>query len=205
MTTAHSGTLMKALVNIFIKGLLFTLPIAATFGLLFWMFSFAESLLKGPLQLLLPDSWYVPGIGVLSILLIIFSVGLLAEAYLVKYLFTFVEFLLGKIPIVKTLYGSARNSLQFIAGEKGGDLRKVVAVSPMEGVHLIGFVTDEGVTIGEQENLLAVYLPFSYQIGGYLVYLPRDKCEVLDIPVKEAMQNILTANLGSPRSRTPRT
>ncbi len=187
---------MKTFANTFFKGLLFALPIAATFGLLYWLFATAENLLKVPLQFVLPQGWYVPGMGVVSTLVLIFVLGILVQIYVVKYVFIYFEKLLESIPVVKTLYGSARDLLQFVTGSKGEDLQKVVAVEIADQVRVVGFVTNESVTLGDQSDLLAVYFPMSYQVGGYVLYLPRDKCEVLDMPVKEAMQQVLTAHIG---------
>jgi len=191
---------MKTFANTFFKGLLFALPVAATFGLLYWMFVTAENLLKLPIQMILPTGWYVTGMGVVSALGLIFVLGILVQAYIVKYIFIYFEKLLENIPIVKTLYGSARNLMQFVAGEKEHDMQKVVAFHLNDDVRLIGFVTNENVDIGAKKGLLAIYLPMSYQLGGYLLYLPREKCEVLDIPVKDAMQQVLTAHIGNAKN-----
>lgn len=188
---------MKTFANTFLKGLLFALPVFATFGLLYWLFVTAENLLKVPLQFVLPAGWYLPGMGVVSALVLIFVLGILVQAYIIKYAFIYFEKLLENIPIVKTLYGSARNLMQFVAGGKGQDLQKVVAFHLNDDVRLIGFVTNENIDIGEKHGMLAVYLPMSYQVGGYLLYVPREKCEILDIPVKEAMQQVLTAHIGN--------
>ena len=64
---------------------------------------------------------------------------------------------------------------------------------------LIGFVTREDNNSQTRQsgldNLVSVYLPMSYQIGGFTVYVSRDKLEPLDISVEEAMQMVLTAGL----------
>lgn len=190
---------MKTFANTFFKGLLFALPVVATFGLLYWLFVSAENLLKIPLQFILPTGWYLPGMGVAAAVGLIFVLGILVQAYLIKHVFIYFEETLERIPIVSSIYGSARDLMEFIAGEKGEDLQKVVAYQFNEHVRLIGFVTNEGVNVGSDTGLLAVYFPMSYQVGGYLVYLPRDKIEVLDIPVKEAMQQVLTAHIGTSR------
>ena len=65
-------------------------------------------------------------------------------------------------------------------------------------VRLLGFVTCEDVSLGSQHNLLAVYLPKAYQIGGFTVYLPRERCEFLDMSAEQAMQHVLTAHVTRP-------
>lgn len=49
------------------------------------------------------------------------------------------------------------------------------------------------------EKVVAVYLPMSYQIGGYTVYLPERYLRRLVMPVEEAMRMVLTAGMNRPR------
>lgn len=189
---------MKTLANIFIKGFLFTLPIFITFGLVFWVFTSAEALLKIPLLALLPQGHYVTGMGVVSALVLIFCMGLLVQAYVIGKLLRWLERQIERIPLVKTLYASARDLLFFMAGNKGADLQKVVAISWDGNIRMIGFITAEQIKLGATQNLYAVYLPMSYAIGGYLVYVPKERCEFLDISAQQAMQMILTANIQRP-------
>lgn len=186
---------MKTLLNIFLKGLLVVVPLLITFGLLYWLLMTAEQALRVPLEALLPTGWYLPGMGIISIVLIIFLCGILVQNYLTKPLFRFMEWILERIPLVNTLYGSARDLMHFAVGDKSDDMKKVVTVEVSRDVHLMGFVTNENITIGEQKELLAVFFPMSYQMGGYLAYVPKDKCVTLDMPVDKAMQQILTAHM----------
>lgn len=186
---------MKFIANTFLKGLLLTLPLVVTFGLLYWLLVAAEQLFSVPLQGILPHGWYMPGMGVVFAVLIIFAFGVFAQVFLIKHLFDVLEGLVEKIPVVKSLYGSARDLLNFAVGDKDSEMRKVVLVTFAEDMKLIGFVTNEDVTLGDQTDMVAVYLPLSYQIGGYLLYLPKARLEFLDIPVQQAMQQVLTAHI----------
>lgn len=189
---------MKTVASTFLKGLLFTLPLVITFGLIYWLFATAENLLKIPLQLLLPEGWYVTGLGVASAAIIILCVGILVEAYITKYIFRLLETVIGKIPLVKTLYSSAKDLLHFFAGDKQNEMSQVVSVRLENNIRLIGFVTNGEACLGNESGLLAVYFPMSYQLGGYLAYMPKERCEALDIPVKTAMQQVLTAHVKRP-------
>jgi uncharacterized membrane protein len=68
-------------------------------------------------------------------------------------------------------------------------------------MRLLGFVTRDELPELEAQaggiDLVAVYLPMSYGIGGYTVYLPKDQCEPLDMPVETAMRMALTAGMSS--------
>lgn len=191
---------MKAIAHIFIKGLLFTLPLFITFGLLYWLFATAEDLLKLPLQALLPERGYITGMGVVSAAAIIFCIGLLVEAYLIHHVFSWLEKVVEKTPLVKTLYGSAKDLMYFFAGNQQNQMNRVVSVSFDNDIHLIGFVTSENATLGNKTDMLTVYFPMSYQVGGYMAYIPKSRCEFLDIPVQKAMQQVLTANVKRPQN-----
>src|SRR5437870_4337135 len=78
--------------------------------------------------------------------------------------------------------------------KKKGDLDRVVTVDVGVG-RLIGFVTQEHANtlgIGGGDDLVAVYLPMSYQIGGYTIYLPRSRVVETDLTVEQAMRIALT-------------
>ena len=49
--------------------------------------------------------------------------------------------------------------------------------------------------IGGGEDLVAVYLPMSYQIGGYTIYLPRSRVIETDLTVEQAMRIVLTGGV----------
>ncbi|GAB3021924.1 DUF502 domain-containing protein [Bowmanella dokdonensis] len=192
---------MKSLSQTFTRGLLFSLPIAITFGALYWFFNWSESLLRVPLEYLLPVGWYLPGMGLVSGLIIIFVLGLLVQAYLLSQLFTLLEGLLERIPLVKTLYGSARDIMRLFSSSGQDELKKVVLVTLHEDIRMIGFVTNETIPFAQGDDIIAVYVPLSYQVGGHLLYLPRSRCEALDMPVQQAMQQVLTAHISQARVR----
>jgi uncharacterized membrane protein len=194
---------MRFIADTFLKGLIFLVPLLVTFGLLYWLLVTGEQLFSIPLRVVLPAGWYVPGMGVFFAIVFVFMVGVLARAFLIKHLFDAMEALVGRIPLVKTLYGSARDLLNFVVGSKGSEMQKVVTVTFDGDAKLIGFVTNEDVTLGEQTDMVAVYLPLSYQIGGYLLYLPKSRLEPLDIPVQQAMQQVLTAHIKRESSAEP--
>jgi hypothetical protein len=66
-----------------------------------------------------------------------------------------------------------------VSRPREGDSRHVVLVTLPGDIRLIGFITDTAPaqTVPELnldgETVLAVYLPMSYQIGGYALYLPK--------------------------------
>lgn len=190
---------MKTIGRILLKGLLTILPIGLTLYFVYWLGVTTESLLSGPLKLVLPTGFYRPGMGLIAGFIVLFAVGLLVNAYVVRRLLGFGESLVLRVPVVKTVYAALRDLTGLMRGGGSSELERVVLVR-FGPARLIGFVTQENATIpgiGSDTALVAVYLPMSYQIGGYTVYLPRDQIEATDLSVEEAMRIVLTGGLQS--------
>jgi len=189
---------MKALGRLLAKGLFTILPIVLTVYFIYWLGVTTESVLSGLLKVWLPAEIYVPGMGLVAGFVVLIVVGLLVNAYVVRRVITFSESLILRIPVVKTVYSAVRDLTGLMkVGEKGGELQRVVMVQFGPG-KVIGFVTQENATVpglGTDEELVAVYMPMSYQIGGYTLYLPRDRIEPTDLTVEAAMRIVLTGGI----------
>ena len=192
---------MRRLWNTFLKGLVAVLPVTLTVYLVFWLGSTAESILSGPLRALLPADRYWPGLGLVVGFLLVLLVGVLVNAYVVRYLLRIGESFLARIPIVKTIFGAFKDITQFLpAGGKERDLKRVV-LWRFGSAQLIGFVTEEHISprlFGDNASgLVAVYFPMSYQIGGYTLYLPVAELTETDLSVQEAMRMVLIGGVTS--------
>ena len=188
---------MKTLTQLFLRGLLVLIPFLVTGALVYWLFMTGEELFRIPLEFILPEGWYFRGLGLICAVVFTLLVGLLVNIYIVELVVKAFEKLLNKLPLVKQIYNSIRDFVSFIGGSDKEDLQKVVAIS-INGIKLIGFVTGEDKKLfpgNDSEKWVSVYLPMSYQVGGYLVYVQESQCEALDISVDQAMQTILTANI----------
>lgn len=193
---------MKGMTRTFLTGLAAILPIAITLALLWWLGATAESLLGGLLQAVLPDVLYFPGLGLIIGLGLIFAIGVLLRAYVVQGLFAWLETGMQRIPVVKTIYGVVRDVMNVVSGDLEKQFGEAVLVTlPGTDYRLIGFVTREDFK-GLPKNLgtegtVAVYLPMSYQIGGYTLMLPREHIEALDLSLEDAMRYTLTAGVSA--------
>jgi uncharacterized membrane protein len=190
------------LTGIFLTGLLAVLPIAITIAVVLWVIQFAESVLGGLLGYLLPGSLYLPGLGLAFAILLIFLVGLGLQGMFVNQLLLGVDGVLNRIPLVKTVYGAVRDLTGMLGGESKRRFSRVVMVQlPGTQIRLIGFVTIENLHkagLASGDNEVAVYLPMSYQIGGYTLLLPRSCLTPLDMGFEDAMRFVITAGLSRP-------
>jgi len=190
----------------FLAGLATVLPIAVTVYVVIWLAGVAESVFGVMARFVLPQGWYLPGLGVLMGVVLVFLVGMFINAWLVTRLVDLGERLLERIPLVKTIYGGLRDVSRFLSRKDGDrDLKHVVSVEVQPEVHLIGFVTDDeaGRALPElarddEDHLVSVYLPMGYQVGGYTLYLPASRLRRLDLRVEDAMRMVLTAGINRP-------
>lgn len=204
--TAENTAKLKAtaarLAGIFLTGLLALLPIFITIAVVLWLLQVAESVLGGLLGILLPSSLYLPGMGIVLTIGLIFLVGAGMQGLVMRQFLGWVEQVINRIPLVKTVYGAVRDLTGLMGNKSGRKFSQVVMVQlPNLPMRLVGFVTIEnlaevGLTCGDDE--VAVYLPMSYQIGGYTLLLPRRYLTPLDMGFEEAMRFVITAGLSRP-------
>jgi uncharacterized membrane protein len=196
--------MLKRLRSILMRGLVAVLPVGLTIYLLWWLATSTERLLHGVIVLVIPESHYVPGMGIVAGLVLVMVAGLLVNAYVVRRALQWQSALFERIPVVKTIFTAIRDFVQLLPADDAGHQVRRVVMADFGGARLIGFVTrdDEGELGSAAEGRVPVYFPMSYQIGGYTLYLPRSALTQLDIPAETAMRLVLTGGLsGSPPPR----
>lgn len=152
---------------------------------------------------LLPDSFYIPGLGLLVVLVGTYIVGLVANVWLGAKFVSLGESLLNKVPLLKTVYGSIKDLLSYFDVSDKSKLNKPVLVYiEALNAHMLGFVTQSDPSLlpmtaeeSEDKDILAVYLPMSYQVGGYMLFVPESAVSPLDMTIEEAMQYAITAGV----------
>lgn len=202
---------MNPLGKLFLKGLVVTIPVALTLAITWWMAAGSERLLGGLLIALLPQGWYVPGMGLISAIALVLLVGLLSHVIIFQRLFDWGEAVLNRLPLVKTIYTALKDFIDYLSPGSHGQYSRVVLVRlPPDGEQqLLGFVTREQLTdlplnTGVDEPI-AVYLPMSYMIGGYTLFLPRSAVTPVDMSFEQAMRLTITGGVTrqSPLAKPP--
>ncbi|MCW8926393.1 MAG: DUF502 domain-containing protein [Xanthomonadales bacterium] len=195
---------MNTLGKLFLKGLAVVIPSALTLAILWWVAAGAERLMGTVLKFTLPEGWYIPGMGLVSGLVLIALIGLLSHVLIFQKLFDLGEAILRRLPLVKSIYTALKDFIGYLNPDKDSKLGKVVMVQlPGQAFQLLGFVTrekfDDLPFMPAAEDPVAVYMPMSYQIGGYTVFLPRSCLTPLDIPFEDAMKLVLTGSVTKDR------
>jgi uncharacterized membrane protein len=188
---------MNVLGKLFLKGLVVVIPAALTLAILWWLAKSAEQLLDGWIMSVLPDGWYVPGMGLVSAMAITVLIGLLTHVLLFQRLLEFGDSILNRLPLVKTIYSALKDFIGYLSPDSSAAMSKVVLVDlPGQEFELLGFVTREDFSSlpfePRSQDPVAVYMPMSYQIGGYTLFLPRSCLTPVDLSFEEGMKLVLT-------------
>ena len=192
---------MRKVWNTVLKGLVAILPLGLTVYVVYWLAVTAEQLFSGVIKAVVPEPYYWPGLGLLTGLVVLYFVGLAVNAYLVNRALRMSDKLFARIPVVKTIYLAIRDFTRFFPSSgQGSDLRRVVLVQFGPG-KVIGFVTAESDEMLRRErqdaDTIAVYLPMSYMVGGYTLFVPRDLVEPTALSVEEGMRIALMGGVRS--------
>lgn len=198
---------MAALRKWLFAGLLVIVPLGITVWVLEWIISTLDQTL-----LILPVAWHpdkllgfhIPGFGVLLALAILLTVGAAASNFLGKKLVIWGDALLGRIPVVRSIYSSVKQVSDTLFSESGNAFRTAVLVQwPRPDVWTIGFVT--GAPGGDVSNYLvgdylSVYVPTTPNpTGGYFVMLRRSDCIELKMSVDEALKYVVSMGVVAPK------
>jgi len=192
--------LTRRIPTIFIRGLLAVLPILVTVGVVLWVLDLVEGVFGEALKLLLPDGWYGPGMGLFFGLIVVFVVGAMTRAIFFRETAQWLEERLERIPLINTVYGAVRDLTGLFAKKDSqSQFNKPVMVKlPNLPFELVGFVTVEsmdGAPFEAGVDSVAVYLPMSYQIGGYTIVLDRAMLRPLEMSFEDAMRFVVTAGM----------
>lgn len=200
------GRIWRAVTQTFFKGLIAILPIAATVYVLVWLAGYLDNPGRYVLNAIqrglgLQEPYDIPGAGLLAGIIVIFVVGLLVNAWLIQQLLGASESLVQRLPLAKTVFSSVRDLMGFFAKSGNRPAGQVVIVTLNgTGARMVGFITRQDVSdlsLGglETQDLVAVYFPFSYAVGGFTLLLPRSTVLPVDMPVEAAMRFALTAGM----------
>jgi uncharacterized membrane protein len=192
--------MLKIINKNILTGLITLLPVILTLYLLYWFVLTTETMLGSVIRDVVSEQFYRPGMGVVAGLIVAFFVGLVMQTIIARQVLSSVERLVKKVPLIKSVYLSIRDLLNYFSSENKKDFEQVVAVNIGEtGIQLIGLVTQADMSkmpVGfNQKDSLLVYIPMSYGIGGFAILVPRKATKALNMSMEDAMRFTLTAGV----------
>lgn len=190
----------------FITGLLVLVPLFITA----WVLSSIIGMMDQSL-FLLPEEWRpkaifgrdVRGLGALLTLFIIFVTGLIATNFFGKKLILLWEYMLARVPVVKSIYASVKQVSDTLFSDSGNAFRRAVLVQfPRQGTWTIAFVTGQpggDVANHLQGDFISVFVPTTPNpTGGYFLMMPRTEVIELKMSVDEALKYIISMGVVAP-------
>jgi uncharacterized membrane protein len=175
---------MKKLTKYFLNGLAFLVPVVLTVYVIYAVFTRVDRLFE----------FRVPGMGVLTTFLIITFIGFMASNFLTRWTVRWVDGLMSRLPLVKMIYTSVKDLIYAFVGEKKGFTRPV-SVSLGGGVKAVGFVTSDSLERLGMADMVAVYLPQSYNFAGNLIMVSKEKVTPVDGDSGDIMAFIVSGGI----------
>lgn len=195
--------LKASLKRYFLTGLLVMIPFWGTVLILKTLFVSLDGILGNATARLVTPGYYVPGLGIVALVLLIFVTGLLGANFIGRQVVRQWENFLNRVPVVRGIYSTIKSMMDILSFAERETYRRVVLIQfPKNGHYCFAFVT--GVTKGEMQKLspgplVHVYVPTSPNpTSGYFLLVPEGEVIAVDITVEEAMKLIVSGGLYTP-------
>ena len=186
---------MKKLVNYFLQGLLYIAPLGITAYIIYAIFNFTDNILQ---ELIITYfDVKVPGLGVLSLIIILIIVGFLGRTFIADPIKAVFTQLIERVPLLKFVY-KAFNDLfsAFVGKEKKFSKPVLVKVNLNSDLEKLGFITEENLELLNLNDKVAVYFPHSYNFSGELFFVPKENITpVENINSSDVMKFIVSAGV----------
>lgn len=195
----------------FITGLVILLPMAVTIVLLAFIINLLTQPFVGLIeQFLVGAPWYEKYRGAVHIILQIillfalffFTVllGFLARVVVFKSLLSFYDYVLHRIPVIKTIYKATQQVIKTIFGSSSRSFKQVVMVPfPIPGAFCIGLVSSPAPMLCEKtvgKPLITVFVPTTPNpTSGFLMMYKEDEVIYLDMKIEDAFKYIISCGV----------
>jgi uncharacterized membrane protein len=152
---------------------------------------------------------YIPGLGALLTLLVVFLTGLVTTNIVGQKLVRFWEGVLARIPVVKSIYYSVKQVSDTLFSGSGVAFRKVLLVRyPHPEAWSVAFQTGHparDVADILPEEHVGVFIPTTPSpVNGFFFFVRRKDVIELDMNVDEALKYIVSMGVVAPPMRNPR-
>ena len=205
-------SLRRHLRGYFLAGILITAPIGITFYFAWLIVGWIDSKVTPLLPPLYNPETYlpfsIPGLGLLIIACALTLIGALTAGMMGRFWVRTSERLLGRMPVIRSVYGAIKQIFETILSNKSDAFREVVLFEyPRRGSWAMGFIT--GKTEGEiqdstEDEVVNVFLPTTPNpTSGYLLFLPKRELVVLSMTVEEGIKMVVSGGIVTPEDRRP--
>lgn len=196
---------LKLLLNYLIKGVLVLLPLAGAIFLIFWAISSIDSALNISGKLLQNDQGegiYIPGLGIVTVILILILAGFLLTNFVTGPIFNALTRVLNRIPLFNTLYSSIKDFTEAFVGDEKKFNEPVLVKVDASGLKKIGFLTQKDLSALGLHGEVMVYFPYAYSFAGQVCIAQVEHVQALDMDPTEAMKLAVSGGVSGLESKT---
>jgi uncharacterized membrane protein len=205
--------MMAYLRRCFISGLLLWLPIWVTLLVIKFLVDILGNTLTMLPRQYQPDAFFgfhIPGVGFLITLLIIFSTGMLAANFMGRSLVRGWDSLIGRIPLIRSVYSSVKQVSETLFTPGGQSFRKVLLVQyPHAGMWTIAFQTGDSTHEVDKalnkKEMVSFFVPTTPNpTSGFLMMAARADVKELDMTVDQALKFVISLGVVQPIEKAKR-
>ena len=183
------------------SGFFVLIPLLVTFIVLRLVVDYIDGFVR-PLPFVEDKPYDVPGIGVVFAVVALYAIGALISTRLGGRVKRLERAVLSRIPIVKTIYGVARQATDTLSAPLGHRFSRVVFIEwPRPGMRAIGFVTGHCHSPSDERTLLVVYIPtVPNPTSGNLAFVSEEEAVETNLTVEDAMKLVFSGGIVLPET-----
>jgi len=188
--------------TILLRGMLLIIPLTITIIVLITIFNFLDKLIlqiplieKNIANSNLINRIYVPGMGFLLLLILLYISGLLNTFLIGEKIISSINKIINKIPLIGMLYKTMQEATTLLISSKKHASQQVVLVDfPRSGIKSLGLIT--GKVKNKNSTIYSIYVPTTPNpTSGYLVFAPKNEISFTNISSEEAMKIIVSGGI----------
>ncbi len=185
---------MNRLTSYFLQGLLYLAPISITIYVIYLVFDFSDNILQKSLITLIGHQ--IPGLGILIMILFLTLLGYVGQTIIAKpfkYLF---HKLIHVIPPLELVYSAVKDFFSaFVGKDKKFNRPVMFKIHPGDNIYRVGFITNQHIEVFENDDLVAVYVPFSYTFTGETYLVAKTAIKPIHASPSEVMKFVVAGGV----------
>lgn len=193
-------SLRRKLQITFVTGLLVIIPIAVPVWVFWELISFVDRLLDPFVGGTFP--FHLPGLGLFVAVLLVLLMGIVATNVVGRRILGWLDSLLYRVPIFRSVYSAVKQLLNAFSPDNQVAFKEFVLLRNRDGHYCFGFLTGAVAlqrSNGENEALLAVYVPTNHLYLGDILLARREDIILTRLTVPQGIQIVLSGGISIPQ------
>lgn len=193
-------TILDILRKHFISGVLVVVPIVLTFIVMRFLFRLVDGILQPVLESIL--GYYNPGMGILTLILVIVLAGIVARSYIGHRIVRLGERVLARMPIIRPIYSASKQLLEAVATTDKTSFKEVALIEyPRRGIYELCFVSKRlEIRVADKvEKYASCFIPSTpTPVSGFVVMVPDAEVYTVQMSVEEGLKFLVSGGVASP-------